>query len=410
MILVEQHQFNKGSKHYAELDRLCFLSKNLYNSSLYYVRQHYFKTSKYLPYSELNKHAHAWMHSDYTALPAKVAQQVQKLVDHNFKSFFEHLKVRKQGEVVNMPKYLPKQSGRQIVFYTDQAVSFKNRNVPQGYLRLSGTSFLIKTKVPSVEFARIVPHKSYVTVEIGYEQPELEPIKNTRYASIDLGVNNLAAVTSNVFKPFIINGRPLKSINQFYNKEIARLASLNGHWTSRMYRITQRRDNKMKNYMHKASKLIVNQLVSNNIGTLVIGKNDGWKQDTDMYKVNKQTFIQIPFNKFISMLTYKCQLQGISVVEQEESYTSKTSFINQDFIAVYGETDHLHKPSGYRPKRGLFKNKFTTISSLKSLNADINGSYNILRKHLTKQEAWNESIYSDCVEVCSTPAVIAVKA
>ena len=116
MILVEQHQFNKGSKHYAELDRLCFLSKNLYNSSLYYVRQHYFKTSKYLPYSELNKHAHAWMHSDYTALPAKVAQQVQKLVDHNFKSFFEHLKVRKQGEVVNMPKYLPSSLADRLCF------------------------------------------------------------------------------------------------------------------------------------------------------------------------------------------------------------------------------------------------------------------------------------------------------
>lgn len=410
MILVEQHQFSKYSKHYEELDHLCFLSKNLYNSSLYFVRKHYFETSKYLSYSELNKHSIDLFPNDYKALPAKVSQQVQKLVDQNFKSFFAHLRVRKLGETIKIPKYLPKQSGRQVVPFTNQAVSFKNRNVPNGYLRLSGTSFLIKTNVSNVEFARIVPHKNYITVEIGYEHPESYPINNNNYASIDLGVNNLAAVTSNRFSPFIINGRPLKSINQFYNKEISRLSSENKNiWTKHMYNITRKRNNKIKDYMHKSSRIIVNHLVSNNIGTLVIGKNKYWKQDTKMHKEDKQTFVQIPFELLTNMLIYKCKLAGISVVQQEESYTSKASFINQDFIATYGETDDLHHPTGRRITRGGYKNNNVTTPSIKFINADVNGSYNILRKYLTSKEAWNESMYSDCVEVCSTPTVLTVK-
>ena len=410
MILVEQHQFSKQSKHYAELDRLCLFSKNLYNSSLYYIRKHYFETSKYLSYSKLNKQSNKLFPNDYKALPAKVAQQIQKFVDRNFKSFFAHLKVRKNGEHVNIPKYLPKQSGRYVVPFTSQAISYKNRNVPTGYLKLSGTSFLIKTKVPNIEFARIVPHKNYITVEIGYCAPECTQVQNDRYASIDIGVNNLAAVASNVFSPFIVNGRPLKSINQFYNKEIARLSSINGgSWTNHMYQITRKRNNKIKDYMHKASRHIVNHLVSNNIGTLVIGKNKYWKQDTNMHKDDKQTFIQIPFDMFIKMLTYKCKLNGISVILQEESYTSKASFINQDFIATYGESDNLHHPTGKRIKRGCYKNYNVDNKSLKFLNADVNGSYNILRKYLVTKEAWDESLYSDCVEVCSAPAVFTVK-
>ena len=128
-----------------------------------------------------------------------------------------------------------------------------------------------------------------------------------------------------------------------------------------------------------------------------------------MYKEDKQTFIQIPFELFISMLSYKCKLVGISVVQQEESYTSRASFINQDFIATYGETDDFHRPTGKRVKRGGYKNYNVLNNSLRFLNADVNGSYNILRKYLTSKEAWNESLYSDCVEVCSTPTVLTVK-
>lgn len=405
LILVEKHQFTRHSKHYKELDNLCFLSKNLYNSSLYCVRKYYFENGKYLGYSQLNKVSNDLFPGDYQALPRKVSQQVQKLVDQNFKSFFNHLKKKKQGERINIPKYLHKVNGRQVLTYTKQAISFNNRNVPKGYVKLSGLSFLLKTKVDNIQFARIVPSSHYITVEIGYEKKESDPIKNNRYASVDIGVNNLATITSNVFRPIIINGRPLKSINQYYNKIISDLSSRNKNtWTNKMYSITRKRNNKIDDYMHKASKLLVNHLVENRVGTLVIGHSKGWKQDANMLKKSKQTFIQIPFNKFISMLQYKCKLNGIEVVLQEESYTSKSSFYDQDTIPIFGECDKSYQFSGKRIKRGLYRTKQGI-----TINADVNGSYNILRKYLVSKEAWNENLFSDCVEVCSAPLVYTVK-
>ena len=405
MILVEQHQYSKNSKHFEELDNLCFLSKNLYNSSLYQIRKYYFENKKYLGYSNLNKMSNDLFPQDYQALPRKVSQQVQKLVDQNFRSFFAHLKVKNSSETVNIPNYLDKKNGRQVLMYTSQALSFNNRNVPSGYVKLSGVSFLIKTKVNNVEFARIVPHKNYITVEIGYSVKEKQFDNKDRYAGIDVGVNNLAAVTSNVFKPFIVNGKPIKSINQYYNKRIAELSSINKNtWSDRMYSITRKRNNKIKDYMHKSSSYIVNQLVDNRVNILVIGHNDGWKQDMHKRKDVTQNFVQIPFNTFISMLQYKCSLNGIKVVLQEESYTSKCSFLDQDYLPTYSVDDNLYNPSGYRAQRGMYKSK-----KFGKINADINGSLNIMRKYLTKQEAWNEKIFSDCVEVCSTPTVYTVK-
>ena len=404
MKLVEQHQYPKGSKHYDELDKLCFLSKNIYNVSLYYIRKHYFETGKYLGYNKLNSMSNDLFPSDYQALPRKVSQQVQRLVDQDFKSFFSSIRSKNVDHHVGIPHYLDKVSGRQVVEFTNQALSQNKRGIPDGYVKLSGVSFMIKTNIQNVKFARIVPHKNYITIEIGYEVECKEKTKNTNYASIDIGVNNLASLTSNMFSPVIINGKPLKSINQFYNKFIADESSKHENWTRRMYSALRKRNNKIKDYMHKASTFIVNHLVENNVGTLVIGQNKGWKQDTKMHKDDKQTFIQIPFYKFIKMLKYKCSLNGIDVILQEESYTSKSSFLDQDYICTYGVDDDLFNPSGKRIKRGLYRSSDNTL-----LNADINGSLNILRKYLTKQEAWNEEIFSDCVEVCSTPSVYTVK-
>lgn len=404
MILVEQHQYPKGSKHFDELDNLCFLSKNLYNVSLYHIRKHYFETGKYLGYNKLNSMSNDLFPSDYQALPRKVSQQVQRLVDQDFKSFFASIRSKNVNHRVGIPHYLDKVKGRQVVEFTNQALSQNKARIPEGYVKLSCVSFMIKTSIKDVKFARIVPHKNYITIEIGYEKECIERVNNDRYASIDIGVNNLATVTSNVFHPVIINGKPLKSVNQFYNKFIANELSKHNIWTKKMYSVNRKRDNKIKDYMHKSSTFIVNLLVENNVGTLVIGQNKGWKQDTKMRKDDKQTFIQIPFNKFISMLEYKCELFGIEVVLQEESYTSKSSFLDLDYICTYGLDDEKYNPSGKRIKRGLYKTR-----DGKLINADVNGSLNILRKYLTKQEAWNEKIFSDCVEVCSTPSVYTVK-
>lgn len=404
MKLVEQHQYPKGSKHYAELDNLCFLSKNLYNVSLYYIRKHYFDTGEYLGYNKLNSLSNDLFPSNYQALPRKVSQKVQRLVDQDFKSFFASIRSKNVNHHVGIPHYLDKVCGRQVVEFTNQALSQNKRGIPDGYVKLSGLSFLIKTNVKNVKFARIVPHKNYITVEIGYEVDCHDKIDNGNYASIDIGVNNLAAVSSNVFSPVIVNGKPIKSINQFYNKFIADESSKHNRWTKRMYSSLRKRNNKIKDYMHKSSAFIVNHLVENNVGTLVIGHNKGWKQDTKMRKDDKQTFIQIPFAKFVDMLKYKCELNGINVIVQEESYTSKSSFLDQDYICTYCIDDDMFNPSGKRVKRGLYRSSNGSL-----INADVNGSLNILRKYLIGQEAWNEKIFSDCVEVCSTPSVYTVK-
>lgn len=197
----------------------------------------------------------------------------------------------------------------------------------------------------------------------------------------------------------------MKSINKHYNELLAKtktkLEKTNKQKTSKKLKAYCRiRNNKINDYFHKASRFIVNHLVSTDVNTLIIGYNEGWKQDTKMCKDNKQNFVYIPFLKFIDMLQYKCNLAGIKVILHEESYTSKTSFLDKDYIPTYGVNDHNFNPSGKRIKRGLFKNKDKTI-----INADVNGSYNIMRKTLIDNAAWNESIFSDCVEVCSTPIV-----
>jgi len=402
MKLVKQIIYKKNHKYYAILDNLCFLAKNLYNSTLYAVRQHYFNTKSYLSYIQVNKEFTDSNQADYRALPAKVSKLVQKLVDQSFKSFFKLLDKKNKGKYnkpIHIPKYLDKTKGRQVVTYTEQALLKRK----QGYVGLSGVDLdAIKFKVDDnskVRFIRIVPKGYYIVVEIGYDVEEAAlKLDNGRYASIDLGINNLAAITSNIFKPIIINGKPLKSINQYYNKMIAALQSKQPKKrTKRMNSITLKRNNKIRDYLHKASRMLVNQLVSNSINNLIIGYNKEWKQDTNLGKANNQKFVQIPFMKFINMLEYKCKLSGINISINEESYTSKCSFLDNESVCK-------HKTYlGKRIYRGLFRTKTNKL-----VNADVNGAYNILKKYLKKKEVWNESILSNCIEVFSTPMVITI--
>ena len=207
------------------------------------------------------------------------------------------------------------------------------------------------------------------------------------------------AVGSNCMPQFIINGRPLKSMNQYYNKELARkkaeLFKTEGKYISKKIQsLHLKRNNKVNDYIHKATTVLVNQLVSNKISNLVIGYNKGWKQDINIGTRNNQNFIQIPFYKVISQLEYKCNLVGIKVSLQEESYTSKCSFLDQEEIRKHG------KYKGSRVKRGLY-----VSSEGKEINADLNGAMNILKKYLIRKEVWNLAIVKDCIEVCSTPNV-----
>ena len=398
--LVEKHIIRESSLQYKELDRLCFLSKNLYNSTLYAIRQHYFTANKYLDYYKVNKQFTHENQSDYRALPAKVSKHTQMVVDRNFKSFFSLLKQKNQDNYtkpVNLPKYLDKIKGRQVVFYEKGSLSLKN----EGYIKLSKTTIVIKTKVlkESIQFVRVVPKGNHIVIEVGYRK-ETEVYKdNNRYASINLGLNNLMTVGSNCMPPFIINGRPLKSMNQYYNKELAKkkaeLIKNEGKYTSKKIQsLHLKRNNKVNDYIHKATTVLVNQLVSNDISNLVIGYNKGWKQDINIGSRNNQNFIQIPFYKVINQLEYKCNLVGIKVELQEESYTSKCSFLDKEEVKKH----EVYK--GRRIKRGLY-----VSSKGKEINADLNGAMNILKKYLVKKEVWNLAIVKDCIEVCSTPNV-----
>lgn len=395
---VEVHNISCNHKYYKECDRLCFLSKNLYNATLYAVRQHYFKTKEYLNYNQVNKEFTHQNQADYRALPAKVSKWVQKLVEQDFKSFFALLKKKQQGKYENpvkIPKYADKVKGRKKLHYEKGAISF----VKEGYVKLSQTEIEIKTKLSkdSIRYVEIVPDLRGFKIIIGYQKECRKKEDNGKYASIDLGVNNLAAVTSNVIKPFIINGKPCKSINQYTNKKTAKLKSLlpQGKYSSKQIKkIFAKRNSKIRDYLHKASTYVVNQLVSSDINTLVIGYNKEWKQDIAMGKVKNQNFAEIPFYVFKEMLLYKCQLHGITLIEQEEAYTSKCSFLDQEMIGYHKEY------KGKRVHRGLYKS-----SHGRCINADVNGSFNIMRKYLEKKVAWNNQIWLNLVEVCSMPNI-----
>jgi putative transposase len=257
-----------------------------------------------------------------------------------------------------------------------------------GIIRLSKTNIEFKTKIVDfnlIDCVRISPKIGYYVIEVVYTIPDVAPLDDDkRYMGIDLGINNLATLTSNAkdFEPIIINGKPLKSRNQFYNKKLAKKTSVlekrNKKKTSRSTRkLTLKRKNKIDNYMHKASKKIVEICINNNINTIAIGKNEQWKQDVNMAAKNNQNFVNIPHSRFIEMISYKCEKVGINVKLQEESYTSKASFLNLDEIPKYKkDNSEKYTFSGYRKHRGLYKIK----KEKTTINADINGSLNIIRK------------------------------
>lgn len=338
MQLVESHIIKPTDPRYKNIDAACFASKNLYNAALYEVRQAFIHDGVYLNYPIMDKRMQA--HEAYKALPAKVAQQVLKLLDKNWQSFFKALATwREHPESFlgrpKLPNYKDKAHGRNILIYTDQAVS--RTALKKGVVRPSQLNIEVVSICPEVDQVRIIPRKGFYVVEVIYEQGcKQEPVNPDWYAGIDLGMNNLATLTANKsgFVPCLVNGRPVKSINQFYHKRCAdlqsKLAKEDGrrHTSKRLERITNKRTRKIDHYLHTASKRIIDLLVSEGIGTLVIGYNQGWKQEVNIGKRNNQNFVTIPFARFIHMLTYKAELVGIQVHMTEESYTSKCSFLD----------------------------------------------------------------------------------
>ena len=380
---LAERQIIKSTEHrFAEIDELAFKSKNLYNAANYVIRQSFVYGWSYINYNEMNRLMKS--HQAYKAWPAKVSQQILMILDQNWKSFFEAVKAdqvdsSKFTGSPKLPKYKDQVKGRNILVYTIQAITSKQ--LQKGIIKLSGTNLSIKTKVNPDQICqvRLVPKCDSYVIEVIYDKSESTVSDDKFVASIDLGLNNLVALTSNQpgFSPLLINGRPLKSINQFYNKRKARLQSqLKGSRKSspRIQRLTRCRHQKIDNYLHHASRL-VDLLVVQQIGTLVIGKNAQWKTEIDLGKPTNQNFVSVPHARLIEMLEYKARLVGIKVLQQEESYTSQSNFLGLDPIPVYGKTDKDVVFSGKRIKRGLYR---TSVGQL--INSDVNGACNILRK------------------------------
>ena len=387
MILCERHIIKKSHPFYNECDHLTFLSKNLYNSTLYYQRDSFFNKD-FKNYYDINRIFTHGNHKDYRALPTKVSKQVQMLVDKSFKSYFALVKKKQSNDYsrsVKIPRYLDNVSGRCVVPYPKDALGLKNN----GFVKLSKTDIVIKTKVSkeNIQAARIVPKGNHFVIEILYKVM-CKPLKSKtpkRVAFVDTGLNNLMTITSNCFNPMIYNGKPLKAINQLSNKNIAKLKSKlseQGLRTSSLLKsIYNKRSRRLTDLLHKITTQLVNQLDSYNIDTVIFGHNIGQKQDINLGKVTNQNFVQIPFTQVMKLLKYKCELRGIRFISNEESYTSKCSFLDEENICKH--SSYL----GKRVKRGLFE-----TSNGKLINADVNGSLNIGRKYLTKVNMYTKQL------------------
>jgi putative transposase len=273
-----------------------------------------------------------------------------------------------------LPGYKHKTAGRNLLVYPEKA--FFVKALRQGLLKLSGLGAVGHTRQRAIDQVRIVPHTSHYTIEVVYTttlQPA-EGLQPDLVAGADLGVDTLLALTSNKpgFVPLLVSGRPLKSINQGYNQRRAALQSqlpAGQHTSRRLEAITDKRNRRIRTELHRCSRLVINKLVEEGIGTLIIGKNEGWKQALELGKRNNQNFVSIPHAQFIDMLTYKARLVGIQVKLCEESHTSTCSFLDLEQVC------HHEVYAGKRVTRGLFR-----ASDGRTLQADVNGSYNILRK------------------------------
>lgn len=376
------------------IDQQCFHSKNLYNEANYVIRQKFIEDGEYIPYRKMNFDFKT--HDNYKLTFSQPANCTLRLLDKNWKSYFEAIKDWKEHPekylgMPKLPKYLPKDGrfpwmipNNQLYYdYEKSTIYIRNRlmNDYDWKCRCLGRPIQV----------RFIPHNSYYAMEIIYEVEleEIEPQENNVVA-IDIGVDNLITMTNNVGeRPIIINGKILKSINQKYSKEKAKIQSelmkCNGqHWSKKLDTLTYKRHQRIKNYIHNASALVIKWCVEHNIDTLVVGKNDTWKQEMK----HMQNFTYIPYEMLLNQLQYKCKNAKIKYIEINESYTSGTSYLDNE------EPIKENYDNSRRIERGLFQSKKMLI------NADVNGSLQIMRK------AFPNSITGYGSDVVATPIIL----
>ena len=372
--------------HLSESDNLsylCHLSKNLFNEGNYIIRQEFIENGKWTRFNALNEQLNKGVSENYTLLPSQTANRILYTLDKSWKAFFKAIKeYSKHPEKFlgrpSLPHYKPK-NGEHILIFTTQQVRIKD-----GYLLFPKMTGIdpIKTRLgddTKLKEVRIIPRGTGYVCEIVYEKDvESLNLNPDNVAGIDLGVRNIVTMANNIGEqPIVIKGGFVKSMNQYYNKRKAELQSiydLQGiKHGSKMRVLTEKRNRKMKDAMHKISKFVIDYCIKYDIGTLVIGHNEGWKQRSNLGRRNNQNFVSIPYYTLIHDLRYKSEEVGINVIEQEESHTSKCSFLD-------GETIEHHKTyAGKRIKRGVFRSAGGT-----KINADVNAALNIIRKAIPK--------------------------
>ena len=381
MDLTEKEIIYSIDERFNSIKELCHLSKNLYNASLYDVRQYYFKTKSYRTWQSQRPIFTKNHNPDYYALQSHLAGEVLMQVGKQFIGFFNN----KTNKRKRIPKYKDKNGYNVITFpkiTISKHIDFDEDGQLYTYtLCRRSYNLKIQSSKPNIKQVKFVYDeandliKCFKTYEI--EEPKLKK-DNSRYFSIDPGLNNIVSIYNNIgIRPLLYNGRPIKSINQYYNKTKAKLQSelpTNVKSSKRLKQLSLKRNNKIDYEMHKISTHIINEAVKNNISKIFIGNNKGWKNEIKIGRRNNQNFVNIPHTKLFNQLLYKGLMNGIEVIFTEESYTSKASFFDKDYLPKYGESDN-YKFSGRRIKRGLYKDSKGNI-----WNADLNGAANIMRK------------------------------
>ena len=383
-------------------------AKEIYNYANYIIRQLYFKNSgkheysaKFIDeYPELNEDFEIYLkeNKQFTStfyriicnfskikeysLNSKMVQNIVDILKRDWKSYWKLLKLKINGKYdksVSIPRYKKKYSA---VEYNPQVIS--RNKLKNGYI---GTSKMNEGfKIPKFyeeyrcKSARTLWKNNFLYMEVIYEKEVPETKLNKKVASIDLGGKILMAVAYNFNRRGIcISANMLRSLNHYYNKIIGAMTSMlpKGIKISDAIRnLWRKREEQIRNLLGYYANRLIEELVSLNVSKLVIGKNIEQKNGIDLHsKLENRNFCMIPFNKLIGILKYKCEESGIECTEQEESYTSKASFLNNDFMPVYGNEDGEYEFSGWRNGR-IYKIK----GKSQKIHADLNGAFNIMRK------------------------------
>jgi len=379
------------AREFEALRALCRLSKNMFNVGLYTVRQHFFTERQYLRYESVYHLVKE--NENYKLLQTDIAQQTLKVVDRTIKSFFKLGEAARDGiyfQQVNIPHYLPKEGYFLLIIPKIRLKVKAGRfNIPMSHAfrREYGTvslPFPQRLEGKELKEVRIIPkfNARFFEVEFITEPETVESTIDTEKAlALDPGLDNLITGIDTDGASFIVDGKYLKSINQWFNKENSRLQSVKDKqgikgFTERQARITRRRNNRVRDYLNKTARYVINYCLERQLGKLIIGCNFGWKQEINLGKRNNQQFVAIPHYSLRFKLKALCERYSILYVEQEESYTLKASFLDFDQIPTYNaDNPKEYKFSGRRIFRGLYQSKKKIRYS-----ADCNGAANILRK------------------------------